>query len=234
MNTFSALSFLCIVLVAIAGTLGAGGYLLFRMLDERFRQLEGTAAAAGAAGIGMAAKLVSALEALARPRPVAARIHQQNDGLIPVHNLQAVVGARTIPPGADGMVRLEPMRCPWFKAKAIRVLAHVDGMPSVEQRVTIGRCEVSQAPMFQWSGDGWAYAQRDGLTSLGIPSDVFAAPPGHAVGVDIAAFSDLTNRCPLEFSVRNENPHAVRVCIEAYGEMLQQPPPLAARKREES
>jgi hypothetical protein len=99
----------------------------------------------------------------------------------------------------------------------------VDGMPSVEQRVTLGRCEVNNVPMFQWSGEGWKYVQVDGQSSLGIPSDVFAAPPGHAVGIDIPPFSDLMNKATLEFSVRNDNPHPVRVCIEAYGE-IQQPP----------
>lgn len=207
------------VAIIIAGSMGVGAFFFYKMLVE---QAEAISKQLGVASELAAKVSLSALQHLSKiaERPIPATIHQQNLGLLPVHDLQAVVGARTIAPRSDATIQLEPVRCAWFKGRAIRVVSYVDGMPSVEQRVTIGRCEVSNAPMFQWSGDGWSYASRDGTTSLGLPSDVFAAPPGHAVGIEIAAFSDLANRSRLEFSVRNDNPHAVRVCIEIYGEIL--------------
>lgn len=213
------MTLLVLVLLVLAATLGAGGYLAYKriatLVDTSTKQLGVPAIVV----IQNLERIAKSLDTISKT-PVGATIHQQNVGLIPVHDMQAVVASKTIAPGAEAMIRLEPVRASWFKGRAIRVLAYVDSMPSIEQRVTIGRCEVNSMPMFQWSGS-WTYTKGPTeTTSLGLPSDVFAAPPGHGIGIDLAIFSDLANRSPLEFSVRNENPHAVRVCIEIYGEIL--------------
>lgn len=148
-------------------------------------------------------RIAEALEILGR-RPISASIHHENAGLVAVHEMQAVVGWVTIAANSSARLQLEPRYAAWFKATAFRVAACVEGVPAAEQRVVIERCELNDAPLFHWSG-------------VGISSDVFAAPPGHAVGVDIPRFSDLANKMPLRFVLRNENPHPVRVCIEAFG-----------------
>ncbi len=222
MNTFSALSFLCIVLAAIAGTLGAGGYLLFRMLDQRFRQLEGTAAAAGAAGIGVVAKIVGALEAIAK-RPHAAAIAVQREGLVAVHDMACIVGWGVVPPGQTIAITVAPVRADLFQVKAMRMHAHVVDLPSVEQRVVIVSGEVNQCPQFHWSGSTWSYGLRGSPpanSNACLPSDVFAAPPGFAIGVSMAPCTNAQLIQTLVIQVRNDNPHPVRVAIEGYGEPL--------------
>lgn len=216
-----------VTLAVLAATLGAGAYLLYRMLEKRLGEIK-------RANVELASGAYVALQELVKntkPQPVGARI-QCSNALERVRGLECISGVADLAPYSEGRVVVAPHRCNLFRGTAIRMIAHVKGNASIEQRVEIWEVEINQCP--QWDGSGTSFSQRHrDEHRTPIPSDVFAAPPGFAVALKFHA--DITSEhglCPLVIRVFNHNPNSVRVVAEVYGKPVS-PEEQVERAREQ-
>ncbi len=190
-------------LTVLAATLGAGGYLFYRMLDRRLGEL---ASILVEAGVGTIQEIRGVGKCLAR-RPDRAQLVPASGPLVDVEALKCIVGTEVIPAGAERSIIVAPTRCDAFKGHAIRVLVHAAGHPSIEQRAYLGAVEINCLPQWEMSG------VQD------IPTDVLAAPAGKAVPIKLTGTISSAGLIQvLIVKIRNDNPNPIRATVEIYGE----------------
>ncbi len=203
----------CAILGAVAL---AGGHLFYNMFEKRLRGIDDTILAHQTA--------VEDVKDLLREqgkRATAATIDRRREGLVPIHGMKICCKTVTLKPG-EGDLTIGPIRANFFRVDAMRILAHAEGDPCIEQRIQIKSVEVNQAPMFDFCSSG-----RDPVHA--VWNDVFATPAGFAVKVDLPVITMESLIEPLFFIFHNGNPNNVCVTVELFGEHLETKPPLGER-----
>jgi hypothetical protein len=214
------MTLLVLVLIVLAATLGAGGYLVVQRRERALEQRYSAFVIAASGGFQAAMQVLNGIRtdmALIATRPIPASIERnivRCEALRPVHNMQCIVGEAVVQARSEAHVPVAPRRADCFHVKALRMTVHAEGLPSVDQRVRITNVDINHVPQFDWCR---GYNEHG---PAGVVSDMFATPPCFAVAVEIGVSTTDNLIQYLRFTVRNDNPHAVRIIIEGYGEAV--------------
>ncbi len=196
-----------IVLLVLAATLGAGGYLFYAMLEKRLRGIDDGLNDFGATVEGSLEKLQ--LQVAIQPDRAIMPPPDFN-GLVSVGGADCISKKATIRAGATFRITLGPVRSNYLRGKAMRILVYAEGHPSIEQRAEIHAVELNCCP--QWHNSGCTPRS----------TETFSAPPGFAVAFEFHdGISSESLVTPLVVEIANPNPNNIVVLIEVYGEAME-------------
>lgn len=220
--------------------MGASTFWLHRTGQRRLRRLNarvgGLRRAVVSAGEALTASLAETRKLaqqrpLASPRPVGATAPVCSG----VHWVSRTV---ELAPGQSLGFEVGPTRTPAIFVEMIRMDVRAKAFPSVHQRVELLTLEINDQPQFDWSRPrSCSYSRDQRNEEYGVSSDVFAAPPGHAVPVELSSAVTTTNWMQaLGVVARNDNPTPVLLTVDLFGEatdaqVQNDPPPTSAQMK---